>query len=285
MLNPTCLVTGKKDNLRMHALRNKLGDMVGWVFIHASITMEEVNAELKWNYIAKESTPTPEEEKSWDARSDWDEDGFDSQDQEPIDIENLPMTQTHRRKTECLIRRTQTVYRRAFSETQLLDVLGEKFLPGFSYHCITAGDVDSLSYLKCILRQQDLDYCLFSTWCMAADDILQLDEWLTTGRIKKLDAYVGEIFPGTYRMEYKKLKEIFERHQCGRIAVFRNHAKIYAGIGPKFAFGIETSANINTNPRTENGCITIDPEIYKFYRAYFDGIISFDKANEPGPET
>ena len=110
---------------------------------------------------------------------------------------------------------------------------------------------------------------------MAADDILQFDEWLKSGKIKKLDAYVGEIFPGSYKMEWKRLNQMFDEHKCGRIAVFKNHSKIYAGIGEKFAFGIETSANINTNPRTENGCITIDSGIFDFYKTYFDGIISF----------
>lgn len=183
--------------------------------------------------------------------------------------------QAHRRSTECIVRDVKNIYRRAFSETQLLDVLPKEFKNGESYHCITAGDVDSLSYLKVVLRQQSLDYCLFSTWCMAADDILQFAEWLEAGKIKKLDAYVGEIFPTTYKMEWKKLNEIFEKYQCGRIAVFKNHSKIYAGYGDKFAFGIETSANINTNPRTENGCITIDDGIFDFYKTYFDGIISF----------
>jgi hypothetical protein len=188
------------------------------------------------------------------------------------------VNQPRRRSTECLIRETKTIYRRAFSETKLLDCFGmEPLKQGYSYHCITAGDVDSLSYMKIILRHQDLDYCLASTWCMAADDILQFDEWLESGKIKKLDFYVGEIFPGTYKMEYKALKRIFEKHQCGRIAVFRNHSKIYAGIGNKFAFGIETSANINTNPRAENGCITIGNDIFEFYKSYFDGIISFEK--------
>lgn len=46
--------------------------------------------------------------------------------------------------------------------------------------------------------------------------------------------------------------------------------------GNKFAVGIETSANINTNPRTENGCLTIGKEIYEFYKEYFDKIISFE---------
>ena len=192
-----------------------------------------------------------------------------------VEPENKPIQQTHRRQTECLVRNTRNIYRKAFSETQLLDVLPKEFKDGESYHCITSGDVDSLSYLKVVLRQQNLDYCLFSTWCMAADDILQFEEWLESGKIKRLDAYVGEIFPGTYRMEWKKLNEVFDKYQCGRIAVFKNHSKIYAGYGDKFAFGIETSANINTNPRTENGCITIDQGIFEFYKSYFDGIISF----------
>jgi hypothetical protein len=182
-----------------------------------------------------------------------------------------------RRTVECLELSNNYLYRRAFSETQLLDVLPREFKTGDSYHCLTGGDVDSLSYLKVVLRQQNLEYCLFSTWCMAAEDVLQFDKWIQSGKIKKLDAYVGEIFPNQYRIEYGMLKNLFGKHKCGRIAVFKNHSKIYAGYGDEFYFGIETSANINTNPRTENGCITIDKGIYDFYKAYFDGIISFEK--------
>ena len=76
----------------------------------------------------------------------------------------------------------------------------------------------------------------------------------------------------------KEAKKTHRRNtECCRIAVFKNHSKIFAGIGDKFSFGIETSANINTNPRTENGCITIDNGLFEFYKSYFDGIISFEK--------
>lgn len=180
-----------------------------------------------------------------------------------------------RRNTECIERLTKDVYRRAFSETQLLDITPREMKVGHSYHFITAGDVDALSYLKIILRQQPLIHCLFSTWCMAADDILQMEEWMASGKIKTMDAYLGEIFPGSYKQEYKKLKQIIPAYG-GKIVVFKNHSKIFAGIGPKFAFGIQTSANINTNPRTENACITIGQEIYEFYKSYFDGIKSFE---------
>lgn len=185
--------------------------------------------------------------------------------------------ETKRRKVVCEARTDKHLYRRAFSETSLMDVAGLDFKDGESYHFITGGDVDAISFLKLVLRQQPLNYCLFSTWCMAAEDILQFEEWLDAGTIKKLDAYVGEIFPGSYQVEYAMLKALFERKQCGRIAVFKNHSKIFAGTGARFSFGIETSANINTNPRTENGCITIGKEIFNFYKEYFDDIISFEK--------
>lgn len=112
---------------------------------------------------------------------------------------------------------------------------------------------------------------------MAAEDILQFDEWIEQGKIKKIDFYVGEIFPSSYRIEYGMLNELIEKHKCGRIAVFRNHSKVYAGDGEKFKFAIETSANINTNPRTEQGVMTINDDIYHFYKEYFDKIKSFEQ--------
>ena len=198
---------------------------------------------------------------------------------EPVELTaDAPENQPRRRRSELFERETKTICRRAFSETQLLDLFGfEPFKVGHSYHTLTAGDVDSLSFLKLILRHQELTYCLASTWCMNADDVLQFDQWLTDGKIKKLDFYVGEIFPGSYTVEYKMLRDVFDRHQCGRIAVFRNHAKVYAGYGDRFAFAIESSANIQTNPRTEQTAIHIDKGLYQFYKAYFDDITTFDK--------
>lgn len=188
---------------------------------------------------------------------------------------------THRRTTVCTELSTRYQYRRAFSEVKLLEAM--KYVKpedGVSYNFITAGDVDSLSYLKVVLNWHSLDYVLCSTWCMAAEDILQLQEWHEAGKIKRLDMYLGEIFPGSYKIEWEMVKAFYSSHpDAGRAAVFRNHSKIYAGANyaEKFYFGIQTSANINTNPRTENGNITIDKGIFEFYKAYFDGIVSFEK--------
>lgn len=179
-------------------------------------------------------------------------------------------------QSRCMVRKSQTVLRRAWGESNLLDILDQDLQEGFSYHCLTGGDVDSMSFCKHIVRQQPLDYLLFSTWCMAIDDIAQLDAWITSGRIGRIDAYVGEIFPGSYKLQHAALQEVI--HKCGgRVGVFKNHSKIYAGTGPRFAFAIESSANVNTNPRTENTTITVDRALFEFYKEFYDGIVPFNK--------
>lgn len=148
-------------------------------------------------------------------------------------------------------------YRRAFSEVQLLNILGTNgfhFERGHCYCFISGGDVDSLSYLKAVLR-----------------------EWIEAGRIEKMDIYLGEIFKGSYAFEYATLKELYEQKpELGRMAIFRNHSKVMAGRGEEFSFAILSSANINTNPRCEQTCIIIDDGAFEFYKDFFDGINSFE---------
>lgn len=187
----------------------------------------------------------------------------------------------HRRTRECTTLSQRYEYRRAFSEVRLLEAMRHARLQeGTTYNFITAGDVDSLSYLKVVLNQHDLDHLLMSTWCMAAEDILQVRQWWEEGRIRRFDMYLGEIFPGSYKVEWAMVKAFYREHpEAGRAAVFRNHSKVYAGCNEAegFYFGIQTSANINTNPRTEQGSLTVDRGIYDFYKDYFDGISSFEK--------
>lgn len=184
----------------------------------------------------------------------------------------------HRRNSAIYELSAKYEYRRAFSETKLLDLCRTfDFKQGTVYNFITGGDIDSLSFLKAVLRQQDLTHLLASTWCMAGEDILQLREWIEQGKIKHLDLYLGEIFPNSYRVEWQMIRELYRDYpELGRFCVFKNHSKIFAGLGGAFAFGIQSSANINTNPRTEQASITIDNGIYDFYKAYFDGINSFE---------
>jgi len=191
-----------------------------------------------------------------------------------VDYGTETIDQSSKVKTHKVI--NKHLYRRFTSERAVEDALDWHLHDGDCYHIISMGDVDSLTFLKFILRQQPLDYCLLSTWCMALTDIEEIRRWLDKGIIKKLDCYVGEIFKGSYAKEYDALCPIIRKHD-GRVCIFRNHAKIYAGFGSTFSFVIESSANINTNPRTENTVLTLDRELALFYKNFFDGIKSFER--------
>jgi len=168
------------------------------------------------------------------------------------------------------------LFHRLFSERLIEDILPLEVRKGDCYHVISGGDVDSLSYLMYLLRQTRVKHLACSTWRIAMCDIDEIRRQITLGRIGKLDFYVGEILPGNLPEEYHTLAEVC-RDTGGRIAVFRNHSKVMAAYGEKFDFTIESSANINQNPRTEQTVITIDSGVAKFYFDFFDGIISFDK--------
>lgn len=166
--------------------------------------------------------------------------------------------------------------RRIKSELALEKELPWHFEKGASYHCISFGDVDALTYLRVIVKQQRLRYVLLSTWCMAVTDAEEIKKWLDAGYIERVDFYVGVIFHGSYAEVYKYLKENCVRNG-GRICVFRNHSKVIAGFGERFDFAIASSANVNTNPRCENTTITVNTEVAKFYKDFFDGVNSFTK--------
>lgn len=165
--------------------------------------------------------------------------------------------------------------RRAKSEAVLAEIMPAPLDLGVTYHVISGGDVDSLSFLSRVLAEAPMDYVLLSTWCMALPDVEQIDKWLESGRIGRMDGYGGEIFPNQYPVVHSRFCDVLRAHG-GRMAIFRNHAKVYAGTGA-FDFAIESSANVNTNPRTENTVVSFVRDIFEFYKGFYDGIKSFNR--------
>lgn len=172
--------------------------------------------------------------------------------------------------------------RKAASEQALLNTLNWHFEPGECYHCFSFGDVDSISYFKHVLRQQRVKYLALSTWCMAAEDVKDLRDWWKRGMIGRVDFYVGEIFQGSYSEVYDMICA-FARECGGRVVVFRNHAKVMAVVGERFDCLIESSANVNTNPRSENTVLTVDSTLVADYVKLFNGIVPFNREFRDAP--
>ena len=164
---------------------------------------------------------------------------------------------------------------RLLSEAALAEALPWHLEEGAAYHILSAGDVDNLTYLRHIAREQRLDYVALSTWCMATSDAQEMLEWSRRGDVRRFDFYVGEIFKNGYRGCLDVLDEICQL-TGGRVARFRNHSKLMLFFGERYSGVIESSANVDTNPRTEQTCITVDRSLAEFYLDYFDGINDFD---------
>lgn len=181
------------------------------------------------------------------------------------------------RSVDCQRSRGRYVERRIKSELALEESLPWHFEEGTAYHCFSFGDVDALTYLRVIIKQQRVEYALLSTWCMAATDVDEIAKWVRNGDLGHIDFYVGEIFQASYAAIYVMLTDLV-REFGGRVAIFRNHSKVMAGFGERFDFVIEGSANVNTNSRSECAVITVDSGLARWYKdEIFDKIQSFNK--------
>lgn len=175
--------------------------------------------------------------------------------------------------------------RKVSSEQALENAMLWHFEPGDCFHCFSFGDVDSFTFLKMVMRQQRIEYLALSTWCMAGEDVKELMQWHRRGMIGRVDFFMGEIFKGSYPDVYWLVKKFIK--QCGgRLVVFRNHSKVMAIKGDRFDCLIESSANVNTNPRSENTVITVDAPLVAEYIKLFGEITPFndDYGAEPYKE-
>lgn len=166
--------------------------------------------------------------------------------------------------------------RRAKSEAVLAEQLPARIAAGDSWHVMSGGDVDALSYLAHAIKGVPyFDLVAISTWCMARQDLDALDAWLNAGTIDRLELYVGEIFPNQYGDEWELANRI-ARNYGARLVVARNHAKVTlaANHALDYYLAIESSANVNTNPRIEQTAMHASRELFDFYLEFFHGLRS-----------
>lgn len=170
--------------------------------------------------------------------------------------------------------------RRANAQAQLASILPATFTPGESWHVISRGDIDSLSYVRHVLQGVEfIDHLLLSTWCIARNDLEEIRAWLDTGRVDQFDLYAGEIFPSQYGDEYELMTQLCNTYGC-RLVIARNHSKVTLMSQPAegLYIAIESSANVNTNPRIEQSAIHCDQALHAFHLEFFAGIKTIDRA-------
>lgn len=139
---------------------------------------------------------------------------------------------------------------------------------------MSRGDVDLSSYLKLILKQQNVPELIVSSWRADLSDFEMLKKWKQAGRIGKVDVFLGRLYAYGSERRYNitTFREMVKDFPDITVKVFRNHSKIIAGKGEKYNFVVQSSANMNTNVNAENCCIIIDKDCFDFYRKFFSDI-------------
>ena len=170
--------------------------------------------------------------------------------------------------------------RRANAEYTLAEILPATIAPGESWHVMSRGDIDSLSYVRHVLAGvSHLDHLLMSTWCIAKNDLTEIANWLDSGRVEQFDLYAGEIFPGSYGDEYEQMLAMCENYGA-RLVIAKNHSKVTLCSVDDYKIVIESSANVNTNPRIEQSALHHNADLHGFYLEFFNGVKSIDKSSK-----
>jgi hypothetical protein len=167
---------------------------------------------------------------------------------------------------------------RVSREKNLLAIF-PKLEPDHSYHFISAGDIDAVSFLTALIEKHGpFDEFYGSTWTMSRQDCELLDRYLADKLIKKITFFTGEYFAKRETSVYGSLLQIIGRHG-GRLKMFKNHCKILAvhNQAAQFWAVAEGSANFTTNPRAEQTTVTPSRELYDFYRQWFEDLILIAK--------
>lgn len=203
-----------------------------------------------------------------------------------------------RRKTEVMELSPVDEYRRVFGVYQLMQSMGlERPKPGHSYHIITGGKVDLLAHLLWVLMLwPKVERVFISAWAISSADILLCARYLEEKKVGTLELLLGDIFPTKYKMEWKKLMEMYNAGKITDIFTSAIHSKVMLIDTGDTKIVVESSANCNMNPRIEQSCVTVSRELFDFYDYYLHEVLETEEAryttrqtvkreNENGNET
>lgn len=185
----------------------------------------------------------------------------------------------HGKRARAFKTRRSHLMRRAKSEAVLAEVLPAHLEAGCSYHVISHGDVDALSYLAHVIKSQPLDFLLISTWVMSAPDVRLVERWVDEGRLDRVEFQFGEHMAAEYGDIYAAARRLAV-FTGGEASISRNHSKVMLmrHEADGFYCVAESSANVNTNPRIEQTALHVCPDLFEFYRDFYAGIQTIHRA-------
>lgn len=175
------------------------------------------------------------------------------------------------------VRRTnQTRTRRVNNDEQIAKLLPAKIDQGDSWHILSTGDLDVLSFTRHLLAGYGhFDSCVMSTWRINTADIEEIARWIDAGKIGEWHLIIDQRFQRLAPDSYAAMLDLNRIYgDSVSVSMALNHSKLtlLENIEQGEKLVIESSANVNTNRRLENTAIHACAVLHDFYSKALNGI-------------
>lgn len=144
---------------------------------------------------------------------------------------------------------------------------------GTTWHCISNSRFNFWSFVPAVLAYLG-NYTTtlhIATWTTNNVNSKELIDLYDSGKIGKVVFVVGNYFKVREAPVYNFLaSKLLERKQT--IISGEHHAKILLLQNEEHYITIESSANLTSNPRTEQFCYSNDKDLYHFYKSWFESL-------------
>lgn len=179
-------------------------------------------------------------------------------------------------QAQAVRRRASVKTRRVHNAEKLAELLPTTIAPGDSWHVLSSGDIDVLSYTRHLLAGAGyFDELFTTTWRINLEDIQQVTEWMDAGLIAEWHLLIDQRFQRLAPDAYQAAKAATDTYG-GSVSMALNHSKVTlaSNASTNTWLVLESSANVNTNNRLEQTAIHNSPELHAFYSAAFHRIRS-----------
>ena len=180
-----------------------------------------------------------------------------------FDAKNLTIPYSYRGK----VKKSREIRRLLRKETAT-EAIG-KIYPRCAIFGITKGQFSLIELITAILEQTGPANLFISTWTAAGADLTDAFELIESGRLLSCRFLVDHTFQRRRPAFAAKIRDLFG---VNSVRVTKNHAKFSLIFNDQWDLVLQTSMNLNYNPRLEDFCLEDDPRLAKFLRDLMDEI-------------
>lgn len=157
--------------------------------------------------------------------------------------------------------------------------------PGECYKFISlTGGFASVHFIKVVAENEPIEELTASTLRVGEKQFTYLSKLCDRGRLQKATFFVGSIMKEDTNKEldkydyFTKFAEVSERHGWESV-VTNNHSKVILMRTAKNHYVLESSSNLNENPKIEQYSFENCAELYEFYHKFFNALKTVNSKN------